>query len=82
MRMTRNETLLQEVLKLPVEECADVAAELLASLESVPAAEADEIEREWGAEIERRARRVLAGESLGVPWGEVKRDVRRRLTEQ
>jgi putative addiction module component (TIGR02574 family) len=73
--MVRNEALLQEVLKLPVEERADVAAELLASLESLPATEADAIEQDWGAEIERRARRVLAGESLGVPWEEVKRNV-------
>jgi putative addiction module component (TIGR02574 family) len=81
MRMTRNETLLQEVLKLPVEERADVAAELLASLEHAPEAEAEEIEREWGAEIERRARRVLAGDSPGVPWEEVKRNVGSRLIE-
>jgi putative addiction module component (TIGR02574 family) len=74
--MVRNETLLREVLKLPPEERAEVAAALLASLESVPATEADEIGREWGAEIERRASRVLAGESPGVPWEEVKRNVR------
>jgi putative addiction module component (TIGR02574 family) len=82
MAMTRNEALLQEVLNLPAEERADVAEELLASLEGLPAAETEEIEREWGAEIERRARRVLAGESPGVPWEEVKRSVRSRLTER
>jgi putative addiction module component (TIGR02574 family) len=82
MRMARNEALLQEVLNLPAEERADVAEELLASLEGLPAAETEEIEREWGAEIERRARRVLAGESPGVPWEEVKRSVRSRLTER
>ena len=82
MPMARNEALLREVLNLPLEERADVAAELLASLESVPTAKAEEIEREWGAEIERRARRMLAGESPGVPWEEVKRSVRSRLTER
>lgn len=56
--------------------------QLLARLESVPAVEADEVEREWGAEIERRARRILAGESSGVPWEETKRNVRSRLTER
>ncbi|HEV3164945.1 MAG TPA: addiction module protein [Isosphaeraceae bacterium] len=81
MLKVRNEALLQELLKLPVEERADVAAELLASLESLPAAGADEIERECGAEIERRARRVLAGESAGVPWEKVERNIRSRLTE-
>ena len=82
MSMAHNEALLQEVLKLPVDERADVAAELLASLESLPTAEAGEIEQEWGAEIERRARRVLAGESPGVPWEEVKRSVRSSLTKR
>jgi putative addiction module component (TIGR02574 family) len=78
----RKEALLQEVLNLPAEERADVAEELLASLEGLPAAETEEIEREWGVEIERRARRVLAGESPGVPWEVVKRSVRSRLTER
>jgi len=79
MPVARNEALLREVLNLPLEERADVAAELLASLESVPTAEAEEIEREWGAEVKRRARRVMAGESSGVPWEEVKLNVRSRL---
>jgi putative addiction module component (TIGR02574 family) len=89
--MPRTEALLREVLKLSPEERADVAAELLASLDDVPVAEtaetaetdgADEVERAWGAEIERRARRVLAGESPGVPWEKVERSVRDRLTER
>jgi len=75
MPVARNEALLREVLNLPLEERADVAAELLASLESVPTAEAEEIEREWAAEVKRRARRVMAG----VPWEEVKLNVRSRL---
>jgi len=67
---------------LSPEERADVAAELLASLESLPIAEVDEIQREWGAEIERRARRVLAGESPGVAWKKIERSVRNRLAKQ
>ena len=63
--MARAETLLLEALKLPPEERAEVAAELLASLDDVPVAEADEVEMAWGAEIERRARRVVAGGALG-----------------
>jgi putative addiction module component (TIGR02574 family) len=80
--MSRPEALLREVLKLSPEERADVAAELLASLDDAPIAEADDVEREWGAEIERRARRVLAGKSAGVPWEQVERSVRGRLTER
>src|SRR5260370_27085710 len=80
--MSRPEALLREVLKLSPEERADVAAELLASLDDAPTAEADDVEREWGAEIERRARGVLAGESAGVPWGQGGRRGRGRLTER
>jgi putative addiction module component (TIGR02574 family) len=82
MPMARKEALLREVLRLSPEERADLAAELLANLESLPIAEADEIEREWGAEIERRARRVLAGESSGVPWEEVEHTIRRCLIKR
>jgi putative addiction module component (TIGR02574 family) len=69
--MTRD-ALLQEALKLPYSERADVAAELLASLDEEPAESLEEVERAWAAEIERRARRVLSGASSGAPWPEVK----------
>ena len=83
--MPRAEAFLQEALKLSRAERADVAAELLASLDDAPPAEADrldEIDRQWGAEIERRARRVLSGGSPGVPWDEVERGVRDSLTKR
>jgi putative addiction module component (TIGR02574 family) len=82
LSMPPAEALLREVLKLSPEERAEVAAELLASLDDVPIAGAIDVEREWGAEIERRARRVLAGESQGAPWVEVERSVRGRLTDR
>jgi putative addiction module component (TIGR02574 family) len=75
--MTRD-ALLKEALRLPVRERADVAAELLASLDDEPSEDPDEVAKAWGAEIERRGRRVLAGESAGIPW----EDVRRRLEER
>lgn len=64
--MTRD-ALLQEALKLPHAERADLAAVLLASLDEEPAESLEEVEKAWAAEIERRARRVLAGASAGVP---------------
>lgn len=76
--MTR-EALLQEALKLSHSERADVAAELLASLEDEPADDPRELEVAWAAEIERRARRVLAGESPGIPWEKVKQRIEGRL---
>ncbi|HEV3456440.1 MAG TPA: addiction module protein [Thermoanaerobaculia bacterium] len=79
--MAQAETLLLEALKLSPEERADVAAELLASLDDEPVAKADEVERAWAAEIERRAHRVLAGESPGISWAKVQKDIRERLAK-
>jgi putative addiction module component (TIGR02574 family) len=61
--------ILLEALKLPLGERADVAAELLASLDET---EDEGAEEAWALEIERRARRVLAGESTGTDWAEVR----------
>ena len=40
------------------------------------------VEAAWAAEIEKRARRVLAGETAGTPWEDVRRraeaELRRR----
>jgi putative addiction module component (TIGR02574 family) len=70
----RAQELLREALALPVEERADIAAELLASLDE-PAEDPAEVEAAWAAEIERRARRALSGASTGEPWD----DARRRI---
>ena len=69
---SRAQDLLREALTLPVDERADVAAELLASLDDVGAEDPAEVEAAWAAEIEKRARRVMAGESQGIPWEEVR----------
>ncbi|WP_298325889.1 addiction module protein [Haloactinopolyspora sp.] len=70
------EELLRAALALPVNDRADVAAELLASLDEPADTDRQAVEDAWAHEIERRARRVLAGESAGESWG----DVRARLT--
>lgn len=70
---------LREALKLPAPERADIAAELLESLDEEPADDPEEVARAWAAEIERRARRVLDGESAGASWGEVQRRLEVRL---
>ena len=79
---SRAQDLLREALALPVSDRADVAAELLASLDDAPAEDQAEVEAAWAAEIERRARRVMSGESAGEPWEDVRARVLRRLTEQ
>lgn len=70
---SRANDLLREALTLPLDERADVAAELLASLDDAAAEHPADVEAAWAAEIERRARRVLAGETTGVPWEDVRR---------
>ena len=79
---SRAQELLREALTLPIAERADVAAELLASLNAAEVDDAPEVEAAWTAEIERRGRRVIAGESAGIPWEDVRQradaELRRR----
>jgi putative addiction module component (TIGR02574 family) len=72
---------LDEALKLGPDDRASVAVELLESLEAAPEDSAD-VEAAWAAEIERRARRVLNGESDGAPWDEVRRRAEANLTKR
>jgi putative addiction module component (TIGR02574 family) len=67
--------LLSTALQLSVDERAELAAELLASLDGEPDAD---VEAAWAAEIERRARRVMREGSRGRSWEQVRDDLRRR----
>ena len=78
----RAQQVLREALALPIDQRADIAAELLASLDESPTMNRDAIEAAWVREIERRARRVMAGESDGEPWEDVRARVARRLAER
>ena len=69
--------LLHEALELPIEERAELAAELIASLDGP--ADAD-VEAAWAAEIERRATKALSGESPGSPWEEVRERIKREIS--
>jgi putative addiction module component (TIGR02574 family) len=79
---SRAQELLREALTLPLGERADVAAELLASLDDAEAENPAEVEAAWAAEIERRARRVMCGESAGVPWEDVRRRAEAELRKR
>ncbi len=61
--------ILDEALQLSVSQRAEVAAELLASLDGEP--ESD-VESAWAEEIERRIQRIRAGQAKGRPWAEVR----------
>ena len=79
---SRAQEVLREALALPIAERADVAAELLASLDDAETENLAEVEAAWAAEIERRARRVMAGESVGVPWEDVRRRAEAELPKR
>jgi hypothetical protein len=64
----------REALTWPSDERADVAAELLASLDD-SIEDSAAVQAAWANEIEKRGRRVLADETLGEPW----EDLRERL---
>jgi len=67
---------------LKPDERADVAAELVASLDDPPTENAAAVEAAWAKEIERRARRALAGESSGEPWEDVRNRIAHSLAER
>lgn len=67
----------REALALPELERADLAADLLVSLEAPTDEDPSVIRSSWAAEIERRARRVMAGEAASQDWA----TVRQRLAD-
>ncbi len=77
----RVQALLREALKLPEDERADVAAELLASLDDPEMEDAAAVQSAWAREIEKRARRVLAGDSVGEAWDAVRSRAAGRLSQ-
>jgi hypothetical protein len=72
--------ILKEALRLPIDDRADVAAELLRSLDEVDSTlSQDEIQRRWAEEITRRANRALRGESVGRDADEVLASIESKL---
>lgn len=67
--------LIEEALRLPSRDRAEVAAELLASLDGEPE---PDVEAAWAREIEARVRRVEAGDAEFSDWADVLGDLRPR----
>jgi len=74
--------LLRQALALPADERADVAAELLVSLEEPTIVDEVVVQAAWAREIERRAHRVIAGESAGERWDDVRQRIAGDLTKR
>ena len=71
--------LLSQALKLPDDERAALAAELIASLDGDP----DEgVEEAWAAEIKRRVDQIERGAVELIPWEQVRAELRQRLDER
>jgi putative addiction module component (TIGR02574 family) len=66
------EALLDSALKLPSEDRARIAAELIASLDGTPEAG---VEAAWDAEVERRIEQVDQGKVQLLDWNAVKAEV-------
>jgi putative addiction module component (TIGR02574 family) len=75
--MTSNATqLLEDALRLPERERADLAVALIDSLDPVVDSEC---EAAWDTEIARRVQELDDGTVTPVPWWEVRQKLRRRL---
>jgi hypothetical protein len=72
----RAKKLLGEAMDLTDEERADVALELVASLDGPKDADAEDA---WIVEIERRARRVLADSDGGEDWSAARAEIESKL---
>jgi putative addiction module component (TIGR02574 family) len=71
--MRREHRRAAEVRQVRLPERAELAAELLASLDGAPDAGA---EAAWATEIERRAARARSGADPGRPWPEVRDQIK------
>jgi putative addiction module component (TIGR02574 family) len=75
----KSDSVLDEALKLPEQERARLASELLASLDGEAE---DGVEAAWAAEVEKRKGEVERGEARLVPWEQVKADVKAALKQR
>lgn len=75
-------SILRAALALPSDQRANIAAELLDSLEDAQAMDADSAARLWALEIERRAKRALETPEAGEPWESVRERTARNLKNQ
>ena len=73
------EVLLEQVLKLPVEERAELARQVLLSLE--PEEFSGDVEQAWMAEIQRRREAIRRGEVQLLEWVDVRRQILDELSQ-
>jgi putative addiction module component (TIGR02574 family) len=69
----KSQVVLEEALKLSPDERAEVAEQLIASLEEAPDID---VEQAWQEEVQRRLQQIERGEVKTIPWEEVQRRLR------
>jgi hypothetical protein len=75
----RAHRVLREALLLPDDDRADIAAELLASLDEA-VDDPETVQTLWGEELEERSKRVLSGEVVEEDWATVRQRIADDLT--
>jgi len=78
----RVQELLNEAMALSPEDRADVAAELLVSLEEPSDTDQASVQSAWAKEIESRARRVTESETSDETWESVRSRIANSLSNQ
>ncbi len=69
------EDILHDAMALPLGQRAELAVELLASLDGAPE---EAVETAWSAEIATRVERIRRGEAKGRRWEDVRADLEQR----
>lgn len=77
--MPTSDELLIEVLKLPAQERARFAHELLLSLEEASPEERRQVEKAWGHVIMRRLEEIRSGKVKTIPAADALREIREDL---
>ena len=72
---TRANRILKDALGLSEKERAEVAAQLITSLDAAPSDDVDQVREAWAAEIERRCAALDAGTATTMDWDEAPRRV-------
>jgi len=75
------ETVLRDALALPDSARADLAAELLASLDEPADDDLETVRAAWSEELERRAERVLSRQAVGEDWDSLRQRLATELSE-
>lgn len=76
---TSTKTVFKKALALPVKDRAELARELLVSLDEAPPDDPNDVEAAWLKELDRRARELESGKTKTEPWAVVHARIASRL---